>query len=129
MVAGALVGVLPNEVLLTISDSLESPKSPELLEPRWYFERYYPGSRALAPTLVLLALCVFRGFAWSRYAVLAVVLGTLFVQWGIGLRAQHGSIPLATIRDAMSATLLMSAALLLLLPSAGKWFRKRGGSQ
>ena len=129
LLAGCLVGALPNEVLLTISQSLEPSKSPEFLAPRWYSEKYYLGSWAIAPALVLLAFCVLRGFAWSRYAVPAVVLGILFLHWGIGLRTQHGGLPLATLRDAMSGTLLMSAALLLLLPSAGKWFRKRDSSQ
>jgi hypothetical protein len=117
LVVGALVREVPAQQLLFLSASLE---------PRWYFKTYYPGSWAVTPLLIVLALCVFRGFAWSRYAVLVLVTGFLLAQWSFGLAPKYGNFAFAMLQETVSSAILASASLLLVLPSAGKWFGRRG---
>jgi len=114
LVVSGLLGAIPLKALLALSESSEL---------RWYFAPYYSGWWAVAPLLVLLALFVFRGFAWSRYAVAVLVPGLLFVQLSFGSLLHN--FPLATARDAVSTGFQVAAVVLLFLPSASRWFSRR----
>jgi hypothetical protein len=113
-VAGGLLGAVPLKVLFALSEPSEL---------RWYFAAYYPGWWAVAPLLVLLALFVFRGLAWSRYVAAVLVVGLLLVQVSFGSRLHN--FPLATARDVMSTGFQVAAVVLLFLPSASRWFSRR----
>jgi hypothetical protein len=117
LIAGALVREVPAQALLVMSASSE---------PGWHFEKYYPGSWAVTPTLIVLALCLLRGFAWSRYSVLILVPLLLVGQWSFGLAPKHGNFPFAALQEALSSTLLVVATALLVVPSVRMWFGRSG---
>ena len=116
LVAAALLSAIPYKTLFNLSASLEL---------RWYFSPNYPGWWVGPSLQVLLALFVLHGFAWSRYAVAALVLGLLLLQLNTSLGTQMGNFPLAKARDAVSAIFQLAALVLLFLPNANSWFTQR----
>jgi hypothetical protein len=93
--------------------------------PAWYFTRYYPGWWLVLPLQALLAVFLLRGHAWSRLAVVTLVLGLLLVQLSPLLAPQFGSFPLGAARESLVVALHVATVVLLFLPSANRWFGRR----
>jgi hypothetical protein len=114
MLASALLHAVPYEVLLSLSTSSGV---------RWYFMPNASGGWVFTPLLAVLALFLLRGSAWAPYVVGAVVASLLLVQLSPGVGPQVHNLPLAVARNVVSAVLQLTAFVLVLLPSARRWFR------
>lgn len=115
---------------LLFADALLGAASPHFLfalspASKGWVLPFQPGVWVLALLQVLVALFLFCGVAWLRYAVALLVVGLLLDQLlNTSLSARYQSYPLATARDGVSSLLQVIAVVLLFMPSASTWFRK-----
>ena len=113
IVGCAAINQIPTQLLFPLSNSSQVA---------WYFEAYHPAANAIAPLLILLALCAYYGIAWSRYATLTLACVELGLKWGLGYNLQSGNFSLAALREIVVPALLVLAVILLFMPSASQWF-------
>jgi hypothetical protein len=114
-------------VLRTVPLSALLPATP-IGGATWYFERHYPGWSLVLPLQVFLLVFLLLGHAWARYAVALLVAGLLLAHTSEGFRPQFGNFPLGALRSVAIAALELSTVVLLFLPSARGWFRRRSAA-